>query len=82
MRVQSLRPSRGPHKALSWTHPRCAQGQCDAAVPSLPNAVVALPKVVLTLLNTAVKTPLTKVAMPSLVAVVMPSLIRPFSVTA
>ena len=90
VRVQSLRPSRGPHQALSWTHPRCAQGQRDAAVPSLPkavvlslpNAVVALPKVVLTLLTTAVKTPLTKVAMPSLVAVVTPSLIRPFSVTA
>ena len=29
VRVQSLRPSRGPHKALSWTHHRCAQGQRD-----------------------------------------------------
>jgi hypothetical protein len=34
----SLRPLRGAHKALSWTHPWCPQGRHDIAVPSLPKA--------------------------------------------
>eukprot|EP00966_Prymnesium_polylepis_P013777 317792-Prymnesium_polylepis.1 len=40
-RAQSLRPSRGAHKALSWTHPRCAQARRDATVLSLPKAMVS-----------------------------------------